>query len=117
MQDLKIARQAVIDKLSDSMDRDNATEMVDALVPRCDQCRFWTRRNAEDDDCWQVGEPAGTPEWTAEYERWGVCAMTEMRGNGEPRIATTLAKADDHHEYRTLLITAEAFGCVLFEGK
>lgn len=88
-------------------------------VPRCDQCRFWTRRELDlvlEEPSW-VNEKDDSPERRAEYIRWGTCALTEMTGAGVPREAKTLAMADDHGEYRTFLITAESFGCVQFERK
>lgn len=86
------------------------------LVPRCDQCRFWTRRSAEDDDCWQVGEPAGTPEWLADYQRFGRCAKAET-GRGNAKDVTSLALAVDYEKYHADLVTAESFGCVQWERK
>ncbi len=91
-------------------------ERVRALLPRCDQCRWWTRRNAIDDDCWQVGEPQGTPEWIAEYERIGRCAKAETSG-GNAKDVVSLARAVDYEKYHAELMTSPDFGCVQFEQK
>jgi hypothetical protein len=79
-------------------------------IPRCDECRFWTRRDTSDDD-WSINyADRDTPENRDEYARWGSCDKGRS-SNGERR-PDTLAWASDFENYGARLMTRESFGCV-----
>lgn len=79
------AARAIVDKLSDSMDRDNAEAMVSRLfrvgviympVPRCDTCKYWDFAPGETvGDCYRPDSPASKYRLASRGD--GVCMPLE----------------------------------------